>query len=73
MASSSTRVVMVSLMIIFAMVSSPLMLESEAVRIPHRELQGPICPACVCCEPPPPNSCCPCCSTPIPTSGNETP
>ncbi|CAL5439592.1 unnamed protein product [Camellia sinensis] len=36
MASSSTRIVMVSLMIIFAMVSSPLMLESEAARIPHR-------------------------------------
>ncbi|KAL7162562.1 hypothetical protein ACSBR2_042956 [Camellia fascicularis] len=73
MASSSTRVVMVSLMIIFAMVSYPLMLESEAARIPHRELAGPICPACVCCEPPPPNSCCPCCSSPIQTSGNENP
>ncbi|THG06341.1 hypothetical protein TEA_016511 [Camellia sinensis var. sinensis] len=46
MASSSTRIVMVSLMIIFAVVSSPLMLELEAARIPHRELEGPICPAC---------------------------
>ncbi|CAL5443875.1 unnamed protein product [Camellia sinensis] len=40
MASSSTRIVMVSLMIIFAVVSSPLMLELEAARIPHRNLQG---------------------------------
>ncbi|KAI7985521.1 hypothetical protein LOK49_LG14G01995 [Camellia lanceoleosa] len=66
MASSSTRIVMVSLMIIFAMVSSPLMLESEAARIPHRELfQGPLCADCVCCTTLPQPSCCRCdCAVP---------
>lgn len=33
---------------------------------PHAELLqgGPICPACVCCSPKPPDGCCPCCTSP---------
>ncbi|GFZ04221.1 hypothetical protein Acr_16g0008450 [Actinidia rufa] len=64
---NSASSVLVTLFL-FALVFSPV-LQSEAARFTQRELlQGPICPACVCCEPPPPGECCPCCSTPVETS-----
>ncbi|KAG6782238.1 hypothetical protein POTOM_011633 [Populus tomentosa] len=71
MAGNSLKSIMVTLFI-FAMVLSPILPSADAGRLNHRGLQGPICPACVCCSPPPPGSCCPCCSTPTPTEPEST-
>ncbi|KAI3416962.1 uncharacterized protein J3R85_014955 [Psidium guajava] len=53
-------------LVFFAAVLAPLQ-PCDAIRMPERGLQGPICPACVCCAPPPLGSCCPCCTTPVET------
>ncbi|KAL6996374.1 hypothetical protein U1Q18_006503, partial [Sarracenia purpurea var. burkii] len=47
------------ILILFAIALSPMQ-ESEAARSTHRVVveRAPICPACVCCEPPPAGSCC---------------
>ncbi|KAF7124395.1 hypothetical protein RHSIM_Rhsim12G0204100 [Rhododendron simsii] len=78
MESKSHKTLFVTLIII-AMVLSPMLTSCEAARFTHRELlqetetcpgcsllqtEDPICPACVCCSPPPPGECCPCCATP---------
>ncbi|CAK7356581.1 unnamed protein product [Dovyalis caffra] len=73
---NSLRSILVTLFV-FAMVLSPILPSAEAGRLNHRVLAGPprpICPACVCCAPPPPGFCCECCATPTPptqsTSGD---
>ncbi|KAI5647903.1 hypothetical protein M9H77_33908 [Catharanthus roseus] len=56
-------------LLIFAIVLSPLIISSGSGSRVGRELlqtrwtrsRPPICPACVCCAPPPrPDTCCPC-------------
>ncbi|CBI36016.3 unnamed protein product, partial [Vitis vinifera] len=48
------------------MVLSPMVSPCDAARFTQRELLqgGPLCPACVCCSPLPPNGCCQCCASP---------
>ncbi|KAJ9190279.1 hypothetical protein P3X46_001498 [Hevea brasiliensis] len=68
MATNSLKYTLVALFI-FALVLSP-MIPCEAARPNHPrgllQTDDPIvCPACVCCTPPPPGECCECCSTPV--------
>ncbi|XP_024022553.1 uncharacterized protein LOC112091941 [Morus notabilis] len=78
MARNSIRSIVVTLLIIFAMIFAPIMV-SDAIRPTVSVKTGPICPACVCCEPPPPGSCCRCgncaplAQTQLPTSQNGSP
>ncbi|KAH7859122.1 hypothetical protein Vadar_031828 [Vaccinium darrowii] len=76
METKSHKTVFVTL-IILAMVLSPMLTSCEAARFTHRELlqRGPICPECVCCEPPrAADTCCTCCVTPVaPESETGTP
>ncbi|KAI4386982.1 hypothetical protein MLD38_004852 [Melastoma candidum] len=49
---------------------------ADAARFNERGLQQtdePICPACVCCEPPPPGQCCQCCAYPNEPSASADP
>ncbi|KAG8380044.1 hypothetical protein BUALT_Bualt07G0152600 [Buddleja alternifolia] len=55
--------------VLFAFVLSPFLQTSEAARFTIvQEVLATrlICPACVCCEPPPHGSCCRCCATSSP-------
>ncbi|KAL1538287.1 hypothetical protein AAHA92_27047 [Salvia divinorum] len=58
-------------------VLSPILPTSDAARLTADVLaRGPICPACLCCEPAPLGRCCKCCSSPVAVSietTNETP
>ncbi|XP_059459218.1 uncharacterized protein LOC132188706 [Corylus avellana] len=67
-AGNSLRSTLVTLFI-FAIILSP-MATSDAARLTQRA-SGPICPACVCCTPPPLGSCCKCCATPSPIAKAE--
>ncbi|TQE01610.1 hypothetical protein C1H46_012840 [Malus baccata] len=68
MAGGSMRSALVTLFI-FAIVLSPIS-TPEAARFVFLDTT-PICPACVCCAPPPQGSCCDCCATPIETQSQE--
>ncbi|XP_059644755.1 uncharacterized protein LOC132286437 [Cornus florida] len=65
-----TKSSILAMLIIFAVVLSPMLPSIEA-RVTQQELIGKgrvYCPACVCCEPPPPGSCCRCgCASPVQT------
>ncbi|KAG9130808.1 hypothetical protein Leryth_021986 [Lithospermum erythrorhizon] len=60
--------------IFFTLISCPI-LQTEATRFQntYKEtlVKRPICPACVCCEPPPHGSCCRCCSVPSTPSASS--
>uniref|UniRef100_F6HY67 Uncharacterized protein n=1 Tax=Vitis vinifera TaxID=29760 RepID=F6HY67_VITVI len=64
-ATNSPRSILLTIFI-FAMVLSPMVSPCDAARFTQRELLqgGPLCPACVCCSPLPPNGCCQCCASP---------
>ncbi|KAL0341949.1 UNVERIFIED_CONTAM: hypothetical protein Scaly_1857500 [Sesamum calycinum] len=60
----------VSTLVVFAFVLSPILPTCDASRVTVVQevlATRPICPACVCCEPPPPGSCCRCCASPSPS------
>ncbi|XP_019057775.1 PREDICTED: uncharacterized protein LOC104810546 [Tarenaya hassleriana] len=61
---------------IFSLLFLPLS-PSDAARTPRIptgsiSTKRPICPACVCCEPPPLGSCCRCCPSPIQTQSHHS-
>ncbi|EOA36381.1 hypothetical protein CARUB_v10010790mg [Capsella rubella] len=62
---------------IFSLLLLPLS-QSKATRIYNRIPRAPIgprrpiCPTCVCCEPPPLGSCCRCCASPIVTQTHHS-
>ncbi|AES67888.1 hypothetical protein MtrunA17_Chr2g0330581 [Medicago truncatula] len=64
MATNSLKFTLVTIFI-FAMTLSPT-LPCDAVRV-SLAVSRPVCPACVCCSPPPLGSCCKCCASPIQT------
>nr|GMC76058.1 uncharacterized protein LOC111402684 [Ipomoea batatas]GMC77488.1 uncharacterized protein LOC111402684 [Ipomoea batatas]GMC78168.1 uncharacterized protein LOC111402684 [Ipomoea batatas] len=73
----ATRSAMIlTVIFIVALVISPAITFTDAARpTTFKEVLGrrPICPACVCCEPPPPGSCCRCrCGAgPVTTQSHE--
>ncbi|KAL7100021.1 hypothetical protein ACP275_09G122400 [Erythranthe tilingii] len=68
MASNNVKSVMVTILV-FVFVLSPMLPTGDAARVTIvQEVHAtrPICPACVCCTPPPAGSCCRCCAFPSP-------
>ncbi|KDP40829.1 hypothetical protein JCGZ_24828 [Jatropha curcas] len=79
MADNSAKLIMATLLLFFMMSYSILPCDAAREDPPHR-IKDPggvgsrtICPACVCCGPPPrPGSCCKCsCSIPTPMAAQS--
>ncbi|CAA0814671.1 Unknown protein [Striga hermonthica] len=72
--NNNPRSIIVTL-ILLAFVLSPILPTCDARYTVFREVLAsrPICPACVCCEPPPKDSCCRCCSSPIAVQNHGAP
>ncbi|KZV58817.1 hypothetical protein F511_18654 [Dorcoceras hygrometricum] len=63
--ASNTRVFAVVAILFLAAFALTPSCDASRVNLVQEELTGPICPACVCCVPPPPGKCCAqCCAFP---------